>query len=225
MSGIGPVEPANPTETNVTYDVIGSDSARPTDLLAHHWRALSPRAHRTALTVGVITAATLAIVLTPPAVSPDDAPPPGPTRWPANVTAWRYIALAEPLDSRSTRGFFRFAVTVDSGPPVTLAVTGAAYTGLGAHATPRRHFTVRAGTTRRVTVEISVSDCSGLPRNADLPFLDVTLRNTRAIQHHSFIFGGAYSRDLSELLHSACHDATSPPGTRPTGSAGSQNAD
>ncbi|MEU6251686.1 hypothetical protein [Streptomyces sp. NPDC047043] len=225
MSGIGPVEPVDSAEASESYDVIGTDAPRPTDRLARRWRTLSPRARRTTLAACVIAASTLAILLVPPAGSPDNAVPPDPMPWPANVTGWRYIGLAESLNSHTTRGLFRFAVTVDSGPPVTLAVTSAAFTGLTAHATPQRHFTVHAGITRRVTVEISVSDCSGLPLNADLPFLDVTLRNTRAIQHHSFIFDGTYARDLSRLLHGACDGPTAPPGPRPTGSARSQNAD
>lgn len=153
--------------------------------------------------------------------------PDTPVPWPANVTAWRYLGpagLPETSGAHPTSGRFRFAVDVHSGPPVTLQVTGAAFTGLTAHALPDA-FTVHAGTTRRVTVEISVNDCSGLPLNADLPFLDVTLRNTRAIQHHSFIFGRAYSHDLFELLRSACATTTASPAGRPSGSAGSQNAD
>ncbi|MCX4880074.1 hypothetical protein [Streptomyces sp. NBC_00847] len=66
---------------------------------------------------------------------------------------------------------------------------------------------MHAGTTHRITVRITVTDCGGLPLNVNLPFLDVTLRNTHAIQHYSFIFGGSYSHDLSDLLHAAC-DAT-----------------
>ena len=116
-------------------------------------------------------------------------------------------------------------MTVNSGPPVTLTVIDAAFAGLTAHSTPRPDITVTAGTTRKVTVSISVFDCNGLPLNADLPFLDVTLRNTRAIQRHSFIFGSEYAHDLSRLLHAACdHPPASLP-SRPSGSAGSQNAD
>jgi hypothetical protein len=135
------------------------------------------------------------------------------------------VGLAQTTDSPTTSGFFRFAVTVNSGPPVTIRVTGAAFDGLVAQAVPEPTFTVHAGATRRITVQISVSDCSGLPLNADLAFLDVTLRNTRAIQRHSFIFGSAYSKDLSQLLHRACGTTNARPGPRPSGSAGSQNVD
>ncbi|MFG2466507.1 hypothetical protein ACGFXB_13785 [Streptomyces canus] len=228
MTGIGPVEPVNSPETGESHDVIGADEARLTDRWASRWEKLSPRARRTALGTAAFTLLAAGLLL--PRILADEhrtEVPDTPVPWPANVTAWRYLGpagLPETSGAHPTSGRFRFAVDVHSGPPVTLRVTGAAFTGLTAHALPDS-FTVHAGTTRRVTVEISVSDCSGLPLNADLPFLDVTLRNTRAIQHHSFIFGRAYSHDLFELLRGACATTTASPAGRPSGSAGSQNAD
>ncbi|GAA3791490.1 hypothetical protein GCM10022403_026940 [Streptomyces coacervatus] len=225
MSGIGPVEPVNTAETDDSYDIIGADAPRLADRLTARWHTLPARTRRTALATAVITLSTIAILLAPTAGSPDHADPYTPMPWPANVTEWRYLGTAAPLNSHATSGLFDFEVSVDNGPPVTLTVADAAFAGLTAHATPEPDFTVLAGTSRRITVEISVSDCSGLPLKADLPFLDVTLRNTRAIQHHSFIFDGAYSRDLSKLLHRACRTRTPAQHPRPTGSARSQNAD
>lgn len=228
MTGIGPVEPVDLPDSGESYDVIGTDRPRLTDRWSERWRRMPPRARRVTLAATAITLLAAA-VLVPRTLSADTHPEPErtPVPWPANVTAWRYLGpagLPEPPGSHPTSGRFRFAVDVHGGPPVTLRVTGAAFPGLNAHALPEA-FTVHPGTTRRITVEISVSDCSGLPLNADLPFLDVTLRNARAIQHHSFIFGQAYSRDLFRLLRGAC--ATTPPSQpgRPSGSAGSQNAD
>ncbi|MEU1474964.1 hypothetical protein ACFYZ8_30850 [Streptomyces sp. NPDC001668] len=228
MTGIGPVEPVDSPESGESYDVIGADGPRLTDRWSARWRGMAPRARR-ATQAAVATALLAAGILVPRTLTedPHPAPEPTPAPWPANVTAWRYLGsadLPETPGTHPTTGRFRFAVDVHSGPPVTLRVTGAAFTGLTAHALPAA-FTVHAGTTRRVTVEISVSDCSGLPLNADLPFLDVTLRNTRAIQHHSFIFGRAYSNDLFRLLRGACAPTRAPQAGRPTGSAGSQNAD
>ncbi|MFF7131592.1 MULTISPECIES: hypothetical protein [unclassified Streptomyces] len=228
MTGIGPVEPVDSPDSGASYDVIGTDGPRLTDRWGARWRGMSPRGRRAALGAGAI--ALLAAGVLVPLTHSEDRPPepePTPAPWPANVTAWRYLGsagLPETPGAHPTSGRFRFAVDVHSGPPVTLQVTGAAFPGLTAHALPEA-FTVHAGTTRRVTVEISVSDCSGLPLNADLPFLDVTLRNTRAIQHHSFIFGRAYSDDLFRLLRGACAPVSAPQAGRPTGSAGSQNAD
>ncbi|WP_329247662.1 hypothetical protein OG223_14725 [Streptomyces sp. NBC_01478] len=218
MSGIGPVESVDSSEANGSCEVIGGDSPRLTD----RWHTLPPRTRRAVLAAGTVATVAAGAVLLPPRPQADPAPP---VPWPANITEWRYTGLAQTTDSPTTTGFFRFAVTVDSGPPVAVRVIGAAFDGLIAQAVPDPSFTVRTGATRRVTVEISVSDCSGLPLNADLAFLDVTLRNTRAIQHHSFIFGSAYSKDLSQLLHRACGTTNARPGPRPSGSAGSQNVD
>ncbi|MFE9601897.1 hypothetical protein [Streptomyces hokutonensis] len=221
MSGIGPVESVDSPEANGSYEVIGGDPPHLTD----RWHTLSPRTRRAVLTAGAVAVLGVGAVLLPPVHTSRQSDPQPPTPWPANVTEWRYVGLAQTTDSPTTTGFFRFAVAVDSGPAVTLRVTGAAFDGLTAEAVPEPSFTVHTGATRRVTVEISVSDCSGLPLNADLAFLDVTLRNTRAIQRHSFIFGASYSKDLSQLLHRACSTTNSRPGPRPSGSAGSQNVD
>ncbi|MFJ8778873.1 hypothetical protein [Streptomyces sp. NPDC102476] len=228
MTGTGPVEPVNSPQAGENHDVIGTDEARLTDRWTSRWEKLSPRARQAALGTAAFTLLAAGVLL--PRLLADEhrtAVPDTPVPWPANVTAWRYLGpagLPEPTGTHPTSGLFRFAVDVRSGPPVTLRVTGAAFTGLTAHALPET-FTAHAGTTRRVTVEISVSDCSGLPLNAALPFLDVTLRNTRAIQHHSFIFGRAYSHDLFKLLRGACATTTASQAGRPSGSAGSQNAD
>ncbi|GGL84331.1 hypothetical protein GCM10010129_30090 [Streptomyces fumigatiscleroticus] len=185
----------------------------------------TPRARRLTAATAAVAAVTATLLLVPPAATPDRAGPPAPVPWPVNVTSWRYLGLAAPLDPRTGDGLFRFAVTVSRGPAVAVRVIGTAFDGLGARAVPKPEFVVPGGSTRRITVEISVSDCSELPLIADLPFLDVTLRNKRAIQHHSFIFGGAHSRDLSDLLRGACGPAAARPPSRPTGSAHSQNAD
>ncbi len=230
MTGIGPVEPVNSPETEASHDVIGADAPRLSDRLSAFWAGLPPRA-RTSVAASAVTAAvaavTAAAVLLLPGSTADPEPPPAPAPapWPANVTTWRYQGLVAPLNSRTPSGRFRFAVTVDHGPAVTLRVTGTAFGGLTAHAVPDPDFTVPGGTSRWITVELSVSDCSDVPRDANLPFFNVTLRNTRAIQHHSFIFGSTFQRDLSALLHRACSTKPAGPVPRPTGSADSQNAD
>ncbi|MBK3568230.1 MULTISPECIES: hypothetical protein [unclassified Streptomyces] len=221
MSGIGPVESVDSPEANGSYEVIGGDPPHLTD----RWHTLSPRARRAVLAAGAAAVLGIGTILLLPADSARQTDPRPLAPWPANVTSWRYIGLAQTTDSPTTTGFFRFAVAVESGPAVTLRVTGAAFNGLTAQAVPEPSFTVHTGATRRVTVEISVSDCSGLPLNADLAFLDVTLRNTRAIQRHSFIFGDSYSKDLSQLLHRACSTTNARPGPQPSGSARSQNVD
>ncbi|MDW4907905.1 hypothetical protein RB628_21775 [Streptomyces sp. ADMS] len=221
MTGIGPVEPVNSPDGQETYEVIGADTPRFTD----RWQALPPRVRRAVVGTAALAATTAAVIVVLPPVPSAPTNTLTPMPWPANVTTFRYTGLAATFDSAPASGLFRFAVTVHSGPPVTLRVTGAAFDGLTARISPDESSTIHAGTTRRITVQISVVDCSGLPLDAGMPFLDVTLRNTRAMQHHSFIFGGAYPQDLSELLHAACGPVPSRPSPRATGSANSQNAD
>ncbi|MFJ4279853.1 hypothetical protein [Streptomyces massasporeus] len=213
MSGIGPVEPANSTDAEHSWDVIGTDASRPGDRLARRWNRLPPGRRRAVVAAAVITVATASALALPQTLAPDPHPPPhdpapAPTPWPATVTAWHYLGRAEPANSPGKTRRFRFAVTVERGPAVTLRVAGTSYPGLTARAVPGPAFTVTAGTPRGTTVEITVSDCSALPPEVDHPFLDVTLRNARAIQHHSFIFGRAYARDLSDLFRTACGPRT-----------------
>ncbi|MBC2905841.1 hypothetical protein [Streptomyces cupreus] len=224
MTGTGPVEPVNAPDADGSFEVIGADAPRLTDRVAQRWGALPPRARKSAVAAGLaLLTAVGALLLAPD--DPETREPLDLSAWPADVTRWDYLGLAEHPNSPTTRGSYRFAVSVLRGPDVTLRVTGAAFDGLRAQSTPRPEFTVPGGATRRITVEISVSDCSELPLDAGFHYLDVTLRNTHAIQRHSFIFGGAFSRDLSDLLHEACDPIPPGPGPRPIGSASSQNAD
>ncbi|MDX3450489.1 hypothetical protein PV396_00775 [Streptomyces sp. ME02-8801-2C] len=225
MTGIGPVEPVNSSDAQETYEVIGADTPRLTD----RWQAAPPRVRRAVVGTAVLAATTAAVIALLP---PEDSAPTStlvPMPGPANVTTFRYTGLAATFDSTPASGLFRFAVTVHSGPPVTLRVTGAGAEGLTARISPAQNSAIDAGTTHRITVQISVADCARLPRDTRHPFLDVTLRNTRAIQRHRFNFGGAYPDDLSELLARACHPLPPRPSTRPqaeaTGRADSQNMD
>jgi hypothetical protein len=214
MSGIGPVEPVDSRAENGSYEVVGRDPVG----FEGRWGALRPGLRRALLAGATALAAAgigLAAVLTAPG---DEAGAADRTPFPANVTAWRYLGL-------TAGGGFRFAVDVSAGPPVVLEVTAAEFAGLDARAIPEPRFTVPAGRSREVTVEISVSDCSAVQPNLDFPFLDVTLRNTRAMQRHSYIFGAKLSQDLSALVHRACDQQGPRTIPRPSGSAGSQNAD
>ncbi|WMD08106.1 hypothetical protein [Streptomyces sp. FXY-T5] len=108
-----------------------------------------------------------------------------------------------PPNSPAKAGRFRCAVTVHRDPSATLQVAGTSHPGLTAHAIPGPAVTVPAGTPRAITVEITVSDRPALPGSRPLPFLDVTLRNARAIHRHSLIFGRGNARDLSDLFRAA----------------------
>jgi hypothetical protein len=51
---------------------------------------------------------------------------------------------------------------------------------------------------------VRVGNCAETPISADMPLINVTLRNTRAIRTRSEIFGHRYARDLTAVLRSIC---------------------
>lgn len=208
MTGIGPVEPVESTGPVPGDEIVGDDAPR----LSDRWTRLPFRTRAAALGAAAalgVTGTLLLLPAPPPTAPPEPALPP----WPVNVTDFAYAGVGHRATAASPVGTFRFDISVRNGPPVTVYAIKAGFTGLRTRMSPNSSITVRAGTTRRIALEISVSDCSGLALDPDLPFLDVTLRNMRAIQDHSFIFDGAYARDLSGLLHASCGSGR--PGARP----------
>ncbi|MCX4761224.1 Tat pathway signal sequence domain protein [Streptomyces sp. NBC_01275] len=99
---------------------------------------------------------------------------------------------------------FEVLLEVDSGPPVTVTRMAQPYAGLSVTSAPRAPFRTTAGSARTIVVTMHVTECGTVPANAGLPFLDVTLRNARAIQVHSYILGPNYAQDLSDALQVAC---------------------
>ncbi|WP_051816926.1 hypothetical protein [Kitasatospora sp. NRRL B-11411] len=101
---------------------------------------------------------------------------------------------------------FALRLTVRNTGPAAVDVLGVSqgYPGLTVRVSGWLPQTVPSGGTIELRVGLEVTDCSGAPADATLPFLDVTLRNTRAMETVSQILGDAYARDLSAALHSAC---------------------
>ncbi|MCZ4100947.1 hypothetical protein C8250_013805 [Streptomyces sp. So13.3] len=211
MSGIGPVEgPAGgtPSVNSLHPPVHWTD--RWTDGRVGRWAgrwqvrraALSDRGRRTVLAATAALATVAVLCLGHAMRTPEPVPDPGP--WPAQVT---YIAYEsghlQPMSAPAS-GVFGFVVSVRDGTPVTILRVTPSFEGLGAEIDPSTPLTVKQGTTRHITIKMIVRKCAGLPLDVDLPVIDVTLRNTRAIQNQSFIFGGGYPRDLSAFLHRIC---------------------
>ncbi|MFD7440317.1 Tat pathway signal sequence domain protein [Streptomyces sp. NPDC059909] len=193
MSGVGPVEPGG-----YTY-VAETPGPSPRRGPAGPWAALPARHRRIILTVLLllaIVAGSACLYATRP------RPDPGP--WPAQMVSISYEGAA-PAPSRPD-GALRFSVriTADAGPPVTVENIRQPSAGLRLGASPNPPFTVKAGSARSVEIVINVDDCGRAPRNAGLPFLDVTLRNARAKQDQSFILGDRYARDLSRAVTDYC---------------------
>ncbi|MEW2394839.1 Tat pathway signal sequence domain protein [Streptomyces sp. NPDC046862] len=202
MSGVGPVEPGEGTRA---WD--DAPDAGPSPIAAPPPRGrlarLYARRRRAVLTSA--TAVTLLagggyVYATRP-----QAPPPPPPPYPSQVIGFTYLGAQRTPATAPTRSFsFGVEVTTQSGPPITVTRVSQPYAALSLVSAPRPPFRTKAGSPRKIVITMHVVHCANAPRNAGLPFLDVTLRNTRAIEDHSFILGERYAHDLSEALRVAC---------------------
>ncbi|MET8895410.1 Tat pathway signal sequence domain protein [Streptomyces albogriseolus] len=196
MSGVGPVEPDGDT--------------RPLDppSVAPHVRSGPParrsRRHRRTTAATLLAVAVLAggalLYLTRP--RPEPAPEP---RFPSQTTSFRYLYM-QVRDAGTTSAEFEFTMQAftESDAPVTVLGISQPYAGLSLTSRPATPLRVNGGGSRKIAVTVQVTECGKVPRNAGLPFLDVTLRNTRAKEAHSYILGARYARDLSTALEVAC---------------------
>ncbi|TLS40941.1 Tat pathway signal sequence domain protein [Streptomyces montanus] len=218
MSGVGPVEPGEGTRA---WDTLEPGDPFPPEpprgrlaqLYARHRRAVLASASAATLLAGGGYLYT----------SRPQAPPPAPPPYPSNVVDVAYLGRQPtPQDTGGARlppghngaapKSFSLAVelTTHSGPPVTVTRITQPYASLSLSSDPRLPFRTRTGFPHKIVITLHVTDCSHVPANAGLPFLDVTLRNTRAIQVHSFILGDRYAHDLSKGIQVACsNDSTS----------------
>ncbi|MFJ1650823.1 Tat pathway signal sequence domain protein [Streptomyces sp. NPDC088337] len=215
MSGVGPLEPGEGTRAWGTSDrddpdAPGDAPPRP-GALAHG--PIAPlarlyRRHRRA----ALTALTLALLLAGGGYlsairqdAPQPPPPPPAPPYPSLVTDVSYLDEVAAPHAAGTRTFsFAVLVSVQTGPPVTVTGIDQPYAGLSLTSEPRAPFLVRAGSAHKVVITMHVKECGKVPGNAGLPFLDVTLRNKRAIQVHGFILGPRYAQSLSQALQVAC---------------------
>ncbi|MFD4969149.1 Tat pathway signal sequence domain protein [Streptomyces sp. NPDC058424] len=205
MSGVGPLEPGEGTRAWGTPD---PDDPPRTDGLAHSSLARLYQRHRraalTALTLALLLAGGGYLFTTRQDTAQPRPQPPAPP-YPSLVTDVSYLdAVAAPGDAETRTFSFAVLVSVQSGPPVTVTGITQPYAGLSLTSEPRTPFHTRAGSAQKVVITMHVKECGKAPRNAGLPFLDVTLRNKRAIQVHSFILGSRYAQSLSQALQVAC---------------------
>lgn len=204
MSGVGPVEPGEGTH---------AQQAAPVGEFAPHGRPaarrrLTGRRRRAAL-ASAVAAALLAgggyLYATRPQPAPTPPPAVTPPPYPSQAVDLLYLSETASHDPAETGGFrFDVLLSVLSGPPVTVTRISQPYAGLTVASSPPPPFRTEAGSARKITITLRVADCAKVPGNAGLPFLDVTLRNKRAIQTHSFIPGERYAQHLSEALQVAC---------------------
>ncbi|MGW4545752.1 Tat pathway signal sequence domain protein [Streptomyces violaceorubidus] len=193
MSGIGPVEPGEDTRVRDT------PPPRPRGRLALRYE----RHRRTVLASGaVLVVLAGGGYLYASRSQPRPAPPPP---YPSQAIDLVYVTPATGSPATAA-GVFSFTVllSVRSGPPVTVTRLTQPYDGLSMTSSPAAPFQTKSHSARKIVVTLRVTECEKAPRNPGLPFLDVTLRNTRAIEAHSFILGARYAQDLSQALEVAC---------------------
>ncbi|MEU6365813.1 Tat pathway signal sequence domain protein [Streptomyces sp. NPDC046931] len=198
MSGVGPVEPGEGTHAWDDPDA-SPPSGPPHGRLAHLYDR-----HRPALLTATAVATLLAgggyLYATRPQRPP--APPPP---YPSQVVSVAYLDARPAPRGAPPRSFtLSVLLSVESGPPVTVTRIAQPYAGLSVASAPRLPFRTNAGSTRKIAITMRVTECGKVSENAGLPFLDVTLRNKRAMEDHSYILGSRYAHDLSEALHVAC---------------------
>ncbi|CAL9593154.1 Tat pathway signal sequence domain protein [Streptomyces sp. Tu 3180] len=195
MSGVGPVEPGEGTH-------VRDASFAPRSRRGPLERCFEQ--HRRAVLGALLTSAALAGSGYLYATRPRPEPPPPPP-YPSQVTAIAYLNPQVTGVGTDPRSFsFDVGMTMEYGPPVTVTRISQPYAGLSVTSSPRTPFRTRTGSPRKITITVRVTECGKVPRNAGLPFLDVTLRNTHAIEDHSFILGSRYAQDLSRALQVAC---------------------
>ncbi|GGZ31026.1 Tat pathway signal sequence domain protein [Streptomyces poonensis] len=200
MSGISPVEPGEGTRAGDadpdSRPVPGTPRQRLTEWYTRHRRPMLAGASAAVLLAGGGSFyATRDKEPEPPAVHPSQT---------VRVT---YLGAESPPPSAPTRSFsFAVRVTALPGPPVTVTRISQPYAAVSLTSAPRPPFSAKAGFARKIVITMHVMDCSHVPGNAGLPFLDVTLRNTNAIDNHSFILGERYAQDVSQALRAGCAD-------------------
>ncbi|MFF9261402.1 Tat pathway signal sequence domain protein [Streptomyces longwoodensis] len=202
MNAIGPVEPGEGTA------VPRPAGRRPVTGRDRHPTPLRRRPLAAALTAALVLAAAVCLYATRPDVPPPAPPaPPTPSQlpFPAQVVDVTFVGPHVPPPGAAPQSFaFEVLLSVDAGPEVTVTRVSQPYAGMSVATTPRTPFRTRAGAARTIVITLHVTECETVPENDGLPFLDVTLRNTRAIQEQSFILGPRYARALSRALQVAC---------------------
>ncbi|MEU4873552.1 Tat pathway signal sequence domain protein [Streptomyces sp. NPDC021608] len=199
MNAIGPVEPGEGTRDQPLHtEATGGSAARP---LVLFYRAHRRAAHGALAAALLLAAGGYLYASRPPAVHPVRAELP----FPAQTVDVSYLGEAAlPPGARPHSFAFEVLLGVESGPAVTVTRVTQPYDGLSVASTPPPPFRTTPGAARKVVVTMHVTECGKVPKDAGLPFLDVTLRNARAIQVQSFILGPRYARDLSHALQVAC---------------------
>ncbi|WP_370150237.1 hypothetical protein [Streptacidiphilus sp. EB129] len=228
MSGIGPVEEPAPgagDEPTLRPTVLSTSEVPAWERrLGDWWRSLSHRRRR-ALPLGaagLLGALALLAVLVTPGTRQGGSAGPAPEPWPAQITRVVYSGIGTSSDPTGHRFTVLATFSDTSSTAVTVTQITQPYRGVALTVTrpPGLPFTLRPGRPLVVPLAVDIRDCRYTPVGDRLPFLDVTMSNTRAIQQQSEILGDAYARDLSRLITAACREdgtvSASPAAAAPT---------
>lgn len=155
--------------------------------------------------VGVTLVAMRAIGQPDPPAAPEPFVP-----FPAQVTKLSY---ATELPSARSGFSLLLRADVDGSQPVELVAVAQPHPALNVSVHGGLPYRVMPGQTAPLTVDYEVVSCDDLPPEFDLAELDVTLRNTRAIQTLSQNLGAQYASALARNMRAACPntDIRTPP--------------
>ncbi|MFJ8042707.1 hypothetical protein ACIRBX_19670 [Kitasatospora sp. NPDC096147] len=188
--GLGPVEAGDGTVRT---------EGGPTGRLMRAQRELGLR-RRYAL-LGLAVAVTALLVFHALERDPPARAAPAPVPYPAQL-ARLTVPGGGTADGRhlSLSADFR----VEGAEPVELLAVTQPYPGISLSVRGGLPLTMAGDRTVRLRLEYDLTDCSTVPVGVGLPYIDVTLRNTRAIQTVSQIPGTVYAESLAHWLGSAC---------------------
>jgi hypothetical protein len=131
--------------------------------------------------------------------------PPAATDWPALHAAVAYEGTLPAGDPAGRTADFLIAVRNQDDASMTVVQILFAYRGLTLRTDPRLPVAVQPGQTVHIQLITTATDCSQIPGDDELPFIDVTFRNIRAIGQESEILGDRYTADLHRAMTTACH--------------------
>ncbi|MGH3325891.1 MAG: hypothetical protein ACRDOV_15920, partial [Streptomyces sp.] len=136
----------------------------------------------------------------PPAAEPAAKPVP----YPAQAARITFTQLTPGDPERRT-----FTVELQAAAASPLEVLGVTqgYEAVDLQLAHRAPVDVAPGSPRKLILRARVTDCDDVPLRARSPFLDVTLRNTRARQDLSVIPGERYARALTHAFRTLCEPA------------------
>ncbi|MFG3255638.1 hypothetical protein [Streptomyces sp. NPDC048172] len=184
-------------------DTLTSGSEAPP--LRERWAALPRRVRH-----GTVGGAALALVVAATVYGVNSGPSEHPegrrhaarlVPYPAQSTDIRFLDVATTSPRART---FSIALRVTTDDPVTISRVTQGYEALEVSMEPPRPLSVRPETPRNLQLRAHIRSCEGLPVQARLPFLEVTLRNARASQHLSVIPGDRYAHALTRVFRTVC---------------------